>query len=176
MSGQKEVKVVADKDRRINVDSETGALNTIDYPHHERHEGKSWCAGGTAVLGNNALDMVTIQTSSTRAHLLISAKGTAAGNVALYETVVSTGSAAKAMYNHDRNNTAAPKITTQVTSILTTTGTAIWQDRFGAGQIAGGATRTEGEWILKKDTKYALVIQSNAASNSTAWFLDWYEK
>jgi hypothetical protein len=176
MMGAKEVHLLGYDENRLTVDSETDAVATIDYPHHERHEGKSWCAGGTAVLGNNALDMVTIQTSNTRAHLLISAKGTAAGNVALYETVVSTGSAAKTMFNHDRNSARAPKITTQVTSILTTTGTAIWQDRFGAGQIAGGSTRTEGETILKTDTKYALVIQSNAASNGTAWFLDWYEK
>jgi hypothetical protein len=174
--GAKEVHILGYEDARISVDSETNAISTLDYPHHERHEGKSWCAGGTAVLGNNALDMVTIQTSNTRAHMLITAKGTAAGNVALYEVAVNTGTAAKVMYNHDRNSARVPNITTQVTSILTTTGTAIWMDRFGAGQIAGGSTRTEGEWILKTDTKYALVIQSNAASNSTAWFLDWYEK
>jgi hypothetical protein len=174
--GAKEVHLLGYADGRLTVDSETDAVATLDYPHHERHEGKSWCAGGTAVLGSNAMDMVTIQTSNTRAHMLITAKGTGAGNVALYETIVSTGSAAKTMYNHDRNNATAPKITTQVTSILTTTGTAIWQDRFGAGQIAGGSTRTEGEWILKKDTKYALVVQSNAAGNNISWFLDWYEK
>jgi hypothetical protein len=101
--------------------------------------------------------------------------GSGAGNIAWYETTVSTGGSAVTPLNHNRNSANAPAIDVVESCTLTTTGTLFGPDRFGSGQVAGGQARADNEWILAQNTKYAFVIRSEAASNKVAGTLSFYE-
>ena len=39
----------------------------------------------------------------------------------------------------------------------------------------GGDARSDGEWVLKQNTKYLIVVTSGADNNNVSLVLGWYE-
>ena len=125
-------------------------------------------------LGSGAKHIVTIQTSSTPPHMIWKVKSSAQGTIALYEVAVSSGGTALTVNNHNRLSSNVSDITFVQSSTVTTTGTTIAGEVIGSGQQGGGEVRSENEWILKTDTKYAFFILSTAASNEISYMFSFY--
>lgn len=167
------------KDVEAVGDAVTNAIVTLEYDHHEVHEGDSYVVSGTATLDSGGVLNVLIVTPNTTkwAHLLpIVVVNGGAATIAIYEdaTVSAVGSAAEEI-NRNRNsaNTAGVVVTTGPT--VTGTGTQIFTFTIGDGQQTGGEVRGTYEWVLKQNTIYLLRITSLANGNVVNYLLDWYE-
>jgi hypothetical protein len=173
-------KILDKKGRFFRLDDYTNAQNFIDYAHHEIHEGKSYCAGVDVTNNSGVSHILTLTTShaSSEVHLLFKAAGSGVGNISIYENAVSSGGSGILIKNHQRNATSpnsSSLMTITQSATVTTTGTLMTRELFGSSQIAGGSIRADNEWILKRNSKYAIYLQSNAASNRTVLSLNWYE-
>jgi len=185
LGGQK-LRVVDDLEQanalRVNmqnsIDAVSGGLITVDFPHHEIHEGDHYMSGGTVTLGlGGVLDVLVTTPDTTKwAHLEGLVNSSGAANVLFYEgaTVSDNGSTALAV-NRNRNseNTAAVIISTGPT--VSSPGSVLYPSLMGVGQNSGGLIRSEDEFILRQNTLYVIRITSEAASNRINWRLDWYE-
>ena len=167
-------------------DRSTGAMMTVDYTHHEIHAGSHFFYTDSVELTSAASQSYIIQTppvasSTKRAHLIITADGSAITQFQLYEASDRNG-VATATSQHSQREFVG--LATSVVSIFkgvasgTTDGTLIWTYKGGA---AAGASRTpvsierDQELVLKPDTKYHLRVTSGTASNLTNVQFHWYE-
>jgi hypothetical protein len=177
------VKIVSgktDSTTGLRGDDKTGAFITIDYAHHEAHEGDAFTASHTEDLGNGVVRDILIVTPNTAkwAHLTWFVEGELETHIGLYEAPTATAAANPIVaYNRDRNSavTSGLVITHTPTSITIGT-TLIREAHFGTGKNAGGSRAESEEFILKQNTKYILrVTNSTSSNNYVAIRLDWYE-
>lgn len=156
------------------------AITTIDYAHHEIHEGSSFTASFQQDIANGGnMDILIVTPNSTKyAHFTYALEVELETNMFLYEGAIATAGAAVVAYNRDRNNlTAATVVVTSTPTGITTGSTIIRQNHYGTGKTAGGDDRTVNEFILKKNTKYLLRL-TNLVANATNYCsvrLNWYE-
>ena len=173
--------VDGDKGRSC-LDAYTGALNTINYEHHEIHAGSGFFHTGSATLAANASTSYVIQTPDTTkwAHLTFAATGSAITTVDIYESVDLTGTGAKqTIYNSDRNSSATSGL--EIWDAIapgTVGGTLIWtRSSGGATQQSrvGMSAEHNAEIILKQNTRYMIRITSGTNDNLTNLHMVWYE-
>ena len=166
------------------IDSATYAIETIEYPHHEIHDGNSY-------EYTNALDFTNAETKSfilavadTTAwvHFTFDISGELEYNVDFYEDASpdADGAAvsAPAVINKDRNsgNTPGLVLTGGPTLGAGAKGTLIRRHHAGSGKKAGGTSRGEAELILDQGKKYWVDITNVSTSNNfIAWSVAWYE-
>ena len=165
------------------LDSITHAQTTIDYAHHEIHD-------GNAYEYSNALDftnaetksfLLTTEDSTAWAHFIFEIEAESEFNVDFYEgaTPDTVGSAvtAPAVINKDRNsNNEAGMTLTSPTLGAGAKGTLIRRHHGGSGKKAGGGSRGAIEIILAQDTAYWVDITNVSTSNNfIAWMIEWYE-
>ena len=174
--------VDGDKGRSC-LDSATGALNTIDYAHHETHAGSHYFYKDTATLGENASTSYVIVTPNTTkwAHLTWTATGSAITQADLYEgpAELSGTGAQQTIFNSDRNstNTSGLKIW-DANGGVEPTGTLLYSIKSGSATNQArtpGSSERGNEIILKQNTKYMLRVTSGTASNLTNVLLEFYE-
>ena len=166
----------------LEVDDVTGAIMTVDYSHHEIHEGSHFFYSGYETLASGGTaDIVFTVPAATYAHFLMSIAGTDATTVDVYEgcSGVSGGTAGTA-YNNNRNNSGTTTLTILRNPTITA-GTAIDGYKFGQTGLgvnpgSGGGASREDEMILKLSTTYMWRIVSGADSNAISWRASWYEK
>lgn len=151
---------------------DTGALTTIDYPHHEIHEGNTWAfhyenltpASGVSVY-------LHIKTGASSPHMVLEFEavgGTLAINISEGATVATAGTVI-AMNNRNRNYTTTLSTLVAYTgSTFTTVGTVIATRCLLATASAqaktSSAIREGGERILKPNTDYVITFLPRAAS------------
>jgi hypothetical protein len=165
------------------TDTKTGAVLTIDYGHHEVHDGSSFSVCDTVACNTATVKwMIATPASTTYAHLifLLSCTGEA--------TYLVTGDADRVAgtpltaVNRRRVGTPAASTTTvsRTPSGGTTDGaTILFSLRNGITGTGGkaaeaGSARDLNEWILKPNTKYVISVTTYATSYVTC-LLDWYE-
>jgi hypothetical protein len=155
-----------------------GAPVMIDIPHHEIHCGDSFTCSYNASLGNGASSdilLVVPNEAVKRFHLTVNIGVGTEVTYFLYEdATTSANGTALAWYNRERNSVLTTSLSISHTPTVTTTGTAIDTDRFGAKQTASSVERSE-EFVLKNNTKYLLRVTNGSGNASfVSWKLNHY--
>jgi hypothetical protein len=150
----------------------------LDHAHHEAHDGSAFTISHSGTENSAANINVTLTTpnSTNEMHLVASVFGSGQATFEIGEVVTASTGGAIVPYNHNRNsaNTSgavAPLSDDNITDM----GTIIYTTVIGAGQTQEGDDRGAHEWVLKRNTKYAFRLTSNAASNRLRLNLIWYE-
>ena len=165
------------------IDVSTRALNTIDYAHHEVHDGSAFFVANNATIGNGEINTVSLTTPNTSkwAHLLLQVDSSAVATFTILEDITSlAGGAAATPGNFNRNSSKSSVMastvgdTTGADAITPTDGTTIWNETLGTRGIV--TTRTNAsELILKQNSIYLFKIVNGANANNCTILLTWYE-
>lgn len=184
----------------VRIDSQTRAMNVIDYEHHEIHGGSSFtCHYNNDTTNTGEMTMIAFNTPNTTKwiHVVFEAQVTAAAYMAIYETAdldVDEGTDL-AIYNRDRNSIVASVVSTvettpeagkatsyneaQAAGATLSTATELMRHYMGAaaaGADVSGGLRATSEFILKQATQYAFVIVATSDDTNTHNItLSWYE-
>jgi hypothetical protein len=160
---------------------------TIDFGHHQIHEGESfeyfWASPNLNGQRNIRFSVPNVPGTLNTPHMVVEViSDSALTNLYWYEgTTWTTGGNddSTRIYNRNRNSltTATLVIYTSGTLALnpTTVGANFWQDVLFSGKYASSVeSRTMTEWVLKSNTEYMFRIVTTDASNVLARFM-WYE-
>lgn len=164
-------------------DASTHALETIDYPHHEIHDGGSFVINEVQNLSTTtAYWMITTPDSTKYSHTIFDIEATGEAYIKITEGADRTGTTLLTAINRRRVGT--PTVATLVMhrgySGGTTDGaTTIFEKRIGATGVGGktltgGGVRGLNEYILKPNTKYVIAV-TTYADIYVSGQLDWYE-
>jgi len=181
------------------IDSSTHGQIVIDYEHHEVHDGSAFtCNYSNSVTNIGEMTAIAFNTPNTTKyiHLTFTAEATGGATFAMYEAPsidVDEGTAL-AIYNRNRNSTTpstllsveATPVANSVTSynetqaaganISTTTRLIYHIIGSGGNQPTAGQTRAQTEFVLKKNTQYAVVMSSLTNDDASHTItLVWYE-
>jgi hypothetical protein len=163
-------------------DGPSNATRTIDYAHHEVHDGSAYWAYKTVTLGNGEVSTVGVTTPNTTkwAHLLLKVDLSAAATFDILEDVTSfSGGASFTVLNFNRNSSKTSGLTvitghTGSDLITPTGGTTIWTEALGT-RGASTSRQNASELILNQNSNYLFRVTNGAASNNTSILLTWYE-
>ncbi len=158
---------------------------TIDFPHHQIHEGESFIFFWTASL-NGTKDFrfsVPAFSPTIRApHIIPEVISTATTTtISLYEdtTWTSGGVESTAKYNRNRNSLAQAALKIYQTGATALTVNAIGTQIYAgylasSNKVSNSTERGISEFVLRQNTEYLFRIVTT--SDSTVLFrLDWYE-
>lgn len=184
LQNSREVLLVG-SDGNLLVDEVDNALVTVDFPHHEVHEGNTflafWKSPDGSDVADNAAFGLYLQLTSKTAHFTFDVAGGGDTEVALWEnaTFSATGTVATP-YNLNRMSAKATTVGVRTGPTLVT-GTLI--ENFlepggtGPSQSSGGVGRRGTEWILRTGTAYYLQGINRAGSAQPASAMaQWYEE
>lgn len=160
------------------VDLTTGAIETIDYAHHEIHEGSSYMISGEQILGNGATYTYIFDTNNMSGkwvHILLNVRGVGEGNAILYENITYVGGTPNGVKNRNRNYPNDNQLIVTEGATLLTSQVVVLEEHFGAGKNLGGENRNTDEIILRTNETYAYQITSETNSNDMSWIYNWYE-
>ena len=184
----------------VKVDEHTGGIATMDWAHHEVHEGDAFsCHYNNDVTNVGEMTIIAFNTPNTTKwiHLVTQVTSTAASYFAIYEAAdldLDEGTDLT-IYNRDRNSATAATVTsietapeagkaTSFTEVqaagatLATTG-EIHREYMGSGSgqtASGGESRGTHEWILDQGVQYAFVMVGTTTDDCTHNIvLTWYE-
>ena len=137
---------------------------TVDYAHHETHEGNHYQASIQNTLASGGISNTIINTPAANfVHLLIpvDAQGELVLEIYRTPTCSSLGNQETVSNMNDiSSNTAGTEIYTS--STCSSAGTLIpgWSQKFGSGQQTGGESRAENEHNLRQSTLYLVKMTS----------------
>lgn len=165
------------------LDATTGAIETIDYAHHEIHSGSHFFYtdyDSDVDTGAPKYYRITTIDRANWSHLILTLYSEGAGTWELFEnpTVNNAGSTAT-VFNSNRNSstTATLVVATDPTSTADGTRMKVW--RTGSGTTApsrvGTESRNDIEIILKQNEDYFLKFTPDADNAKTKIELEWYE-
>jgi hypothetical protein len=165
---------------KVFADRITNALKTIEYEHHEIHDGRSFVIDDLRNINSGSENWLIVVPDSDRLpHLIFEFVCTGEFLVNVQEGVNRNGVTELTAINRSRGsaNTAETKIYRGVTGV--STGTNILNRREGStgtnGKTeSGGGARANNEFILKRNTKYLVTVTTYADVYVNAIF-DWYE-
>ena len=165
----------------ITLDQSTLAQSVIEYEHHEIHRGsfyrvdfqKEVANGGTMIIG------LTTPDTTKWLHFRPAVDVEVEASIILYENVTSiTGGTAYVPRNANRPSANVSVATVVTDPTINTTGAVILEDLvLGSAKSAGGNSEATHEWVLKQNTRYALIVtnQTTGATNECNIRLSWYE-
>ena len=184
----------------LRLDPSTFALNAIEYAHHEVHAKHSFSCFYTQLVSDTGdKSIIAFKTPNGTAHVHIIVEIASQDGALAYileaPTITDNAGATLTVFNRFRdgvlvasgvidtsqNPDAANAATffTEATMGAVTGGTKLQEIQMIVGQgprILGGSARGSQEWVLKKNTLYAFVIESlNANDNLHNIRLDFYE-
>jgi hypothetical protein len=180
------------------VDAISHVLETIDYAHHEIHDGKMFMVQYGITTGNDAdAFCIALKTPATTpiCHMFwdVSCSAPATFRVCELTTLdVDEGTEADVI-NCDRNSANTSLVlssaTAPVAGHLSTyseaqmaganfaAGTVVVSNNLAAGGKTGGSSRSDFEIILKVNTRYAFTMAAvGEISNIMSMTLKWYEQ
>jgi len=177
-----------------SIDEISGAINTVDYSHHEIHEGDAYdiiysVASLGAMTSPDDTITLTFKTSNTTEwiHFTFAVFGTSGWLVKLVEAP--TGGAASPtgalpIYNKNRNSSNTSTVSDGTTSgqvsydaTLATGGITLWNQYLEGSsgpKSAGASANARNEIVLKQNTTYQLSLYGTATDPATL-IMDWYE-
>ena len=169
-------------DAALPLDLATGAVNTIEYEHHEVHAGSSFTYSDVHSLAKNGvIEHLLVTPDTTKWSHMIIEVGSTGGKVKfeVFEgTNTSDNGDIEPMFNRNRNSNKEPTTILYETPTVINVGTRINQAIYGIKdkKSAGGGDRGTNEWMLKQNTKYLIrVTELNVAVTDINLEFDWYE-
>ena len=165
------------------MDENTWGLTTIDYEHHEIHEGDSYITSDVNDVASGGWMSYLIKTpNSTKwAHCLVSIQSEGESEFRICEnpTVTANGTA-MSLINRDRNSSNTATTAVYKIPSCTASGDTVIIDHWGgtakAGVAQSGLSRARGEFILKQNEDYLVYISNQAGgANQTAIHVELYE-
>ena len=163
----------------VEIDEIAQSIQTIDYPHHEIHEGNHYFVSGYTELDTDGTLTFAVTTNSTTSpHMTWGITTSGKGNVVVYEGSTISGGAAVTAYNSNRNSNNTSSCTIVSGPTVNTTGTLIASSGFGGGtkqNPLGGSAEHNEEVILATSTIYQWTITSEADNNVIDYIGSWYE-
>jgi len=163
-------------------DDTSDAQTTIDFPHHEIHEGDHFSAECFQTLGSGGTQafIVTTPNSLKMSHMLWEADTTGAMEFKLYEWgSTSTGGTSVLPVNSNRNSTTLATTTLEYDPTIADIGTQLackaWGVTGNPSRTIGGEARGEHEFVLGTNRKYIYHFKSNSADNVFSYHGNWYE-
>ena len=171
-------------------DKSTSSLPTIDYAHHETHDGNHYNIRGFSAPIASGVSLnwsVLTPAGSKWAHMTFQIEGTTQTEVYVYEAVTTSGGTAVTPINNNRNAgdnsilTIKSNVVISGTNGVLASGTLIEQHSKGLeaatpskSTVNGNVTR-EDEMILKSGTTYLYVVKSVGTGNIIDYAGVWYE-
>lgn len=175
------------------VDSLTQALSVVQDVHREVHHGDAYYVDiVNTTMGSGDTIVLAFKTSDSErlAHMLISWSSKVSAHIEFLEAPSWNSSSGSQLSFHNRNRDA-PKASallentggsfvateklvkdpTSFTGGIVLSRDYIWGDKKSASAVH----RDEGEYILKRDTLYAVRLTSDAVSNECYFSMSWYE-
>ena len=173
------------------ADGSTLATTTIDYAHHEIHDGSAFivAVNNSGGSGTKATVSFTTPAGSKWIHMLAEYRSNVEAFYTVGEgaTVGAESGANSPCINRNRNYSASkvsillpagsvPATVGNVTlgGTVSDFGTTLQVFHFGSGKTGGGG-RDNNEWVLKPSTVYAFQVESQAATSEVSLELHWYE-
>ena len=184
--------------RVLEIDSNTNALVFISLPHNKTHEKESFVSDFVnEALVNDETIILAFKTmpGTTRIHMIVQSSTLVGGDTQIWEGATwdnQTGSD-NAIYNRFReetiNESGLLENTNQVAYLasgnlilnpanLNTASAVSLHHLYAWGRkdkISAGGVRDTEEWILKPDTRYAIVFTADGGENKAQLILNWYE-
>ena len=162
-----------------DIDDASGGKVTIEFEHHEIHEGDSYTIQTFNDIDDAAnFDLgVTTPNTTKWGHFVMETEIEAEMELYLYEgATISSGSAVTPI-NRNRNSSNTSGMTVVSGPTVGATGSLLVKQKAGSGKKIGGTTRDANEFIFKQNTKYLFRITN--VSGSDAQFasirITWYE-
>jgi hypothetical protein len=165
----------------IKIDSTTNAIFTIDYPHHEIHEGDHYFVKAIDTLGSgdSLIFCMTVPDTIRQAHLTFDFGSQLSALFLVYEGATCTPGNTVTAYNNNRNSSNASMLTIETGVGITSPGTLIEVHGLGSGTNPGqartGESGRDSELILKRNSTYLFIFISGAAANRIDYDANWYE-
>lgn len=169
----------------LQQDASTEAMITIDYAHHEIHEGSHFKAGysNTAMDTNDTLAVLFITPNTTTwAHWTLTSQVTSAAVLQVFEGPTSSANGtAVTRFNRNRNSADTSVVRVYHTPTFSANGTKLAEKWIGAsGGLphsvgTGSEFRGDSEIILRQNTKYLLLLIAKDDAMKGAIGGDWYE-
>jgi hypothetical protein len=164
------------------IDASTGAFESIEYEHHEIHSGSHFfvCGSGTFAADEQIEFQLTTPASPKEIHMVFNIQSTGAVVSSIYEGATVAAGDAVTAYNNNRNSTKTTALTLlQSDGVPSAAGTLISSAAFGVSgnpvSTRGGNTERNKELILKFETTYRFLIESDSANNIISYCGEWYE-
>jgi len=166
------------------IDTITHVLTTIDYPHHEIHDGSAFYAVRSELGDTAATVEVRIQTPDNTkwAHMTITIDTALAATAALWKSTTMTHEIGNVMnpMNRNHNSTNPSGLTICHTPGGTQAGDPNLTRYIGSASVSGkvdvgGSGGSRGEFILDQAEAYFIRVTSRADANAMSIILDWYE-
>ena len=165
------------------VDAVSEGFVTIDFPHHEIHDGDHYYIEGFTALGSEDTLYVKLVTPNTTtwSHLTWNIESNGILETNLYEGVSGGmgGGTNKVPLNSNRNSTNTSVLTiTQGVQLGSDLGTTISSKKVGGTgfkSTTGGASIREDEIILKQNTTYLREFKASSDANIVSFRANWYE-
>ena len=181
--GTQKAKIYSSNGGDINpVSSTTGAIKTIEYEHHEIHQGDHFFINNFMALGVDQSLVYTFIASATAKWAHVQFKLQAIGTMESYiyeNAVVNVAGSVVTPINNNRNSLNASTLVVRTGDTFTGNGNQISASKFGSGtnpsnRLAGNSSRSD-EIILKQGAIYRIVFTSKIASNVIDYSFTWYE-
>ena len=180
--------IVVDEDGNvITFDANTGAIVTIEFPHHQIHDGKHFQYSEVVELPiNNVLDIQITTTNTTEwAHMTAEFDVESETEWWVYENVtINVAGAAVNEYNTNRNSANGATIVlatiTNANIANANADTAIagatflFHGKAGAGKKVGGQGSSRQELVLLQNEDYTLRFSATGAGY-VSFLIRWYE-
>ncbi len=183
----------------VRMDASSGSLQTMTNSHQKIHSATHWTVfvqDDSVASGGKLSFLFKTPASGLLTHLVVEVASSGEAITALLKSASSTadgdGELAVSAVNRNQDIDSASSLLEDTTtgSFNTAglnkyveavpdanhpTGTTIDCYTTGSGNKSGGASRSEEEFVLKRDTAYGVVMESKAAGNHMILKLDWYE-
>ena len=170
-------------------DDISGAAMTIEFSHHEVHEGDMYAVG---IYDEDAAsgDTVEIQFKTPavtvpqkRVHMVFEHSSTGEHLMEITEgAIYQSGGTAKTPINRNRGSLNTSSMQHLYTgsdkgadNVVTAGGTIIEDIWTGSGRGTGGSSRSLEEWVLAPNTEYLFQMTSKAAGIALHVRAVWYE-
>jgi hypothetical protein len=172
------------------IDPVSGIPTVLDYVHKTIHDGIFFsCSYLAEGKGDGDQIKISFLTGAKKLHLFWDVAATGISFFRVYEdpTITDDTGTTLPVYNHDRNSVAvstvkdrsqAPDLVGSATKdpTVTVVGTLLREEVMGGTNRSGGASRNDGEIVLKPNEEYLFVAESGAAGLGLGITLRWYEK
>lgn len=165
-----------------HVDNVSGTLQTIDFVHHEIHEGNHYFVANWIELdATNTFEFVyQTPSSTTRSHSIVSIMSTGQVEVDAFEdTIAGVDGTQVIPFNSERDSTNTSEAIIRTDPTITSDGNFLWSMSLGSGtnpaNTAGAGVSRDNELVLKTNTKYLVRFTSNTNGNRINYRFDWYE-